>query len=117
MGKTHVPRDRIDLVLETYEGLPPQQRTVMDHIAKGLTSAQIAEIMGLSTRTVEVHRRAALLRLGVRRTSEALAMLLEAQIRALRSENAELRERLADQGIRPPPRASAIAWSGPGCED
>lgn len=112
-----MPRDRIDLVLEIYESLPRQQRAVMDHIAQGLTSAQTAERMGLSKRTVDSHRRVALLRLGVRRTSEALSMLLQAQIRALRSENAALRTRLADFGITPAPRVSTILWSGPGCAD
>ena len=36
--------------------LPPQEQRVLDHVTCGLENEKIAEIMGLSVKTVEVYR-------------------------------------------------------------
>lgn len=45
--------------------LPEQQRRIVGLIARGYTTAQIADKLGISVYTVANHRRAALLRLGL----------------------------------------------------
>lgn len=45
--------------------LPEQQRRVVTLIARGYSTDQIADRLSLSRNTVQAHRRAALLRLGV----------------------------------------------------
>lgn len=49
--------------------LSPREREVAEWIAKGLTDAEIAAILGLSTRTVNSHRDRVLRKLNVRSRS------------------------------------------------
>ncbi|HSW02789.1 MAG TPA: response regulator transcription factor [Sedimentisphaerales bacterium] len=46
-------------------GLTQTESVVLDHILEGRTSRQIADMLHRSTRTVEVHRRAIMRKLGV----------------------------------------------------
>jgi len=45
--------------------LPEQQRRVVGLIARGYTTVQVAQRLGISRHTVGAHRRAALLKIGV----------------------------------------------------
>ena len=55
--------------------LSPREREVVTQLAHGLTSKQIARELGLSPRTVEMHRARLLRKLGVRSTTQLLAHL------------------------------------------
>lgn len=54
--------------------LTPRQSEVLGHLAAGLTSKEIADRMGLSTRTVEMHVGRLLQRLNCRTRPEAVAL-------------------------------------------
>jgi PAS domain S-box-containing protein len=55
--------------------LSPREREVVAQLAAGLTSKEIARLLGLSPRTVEMHRARLLRKLGVRSTPQLLARL------------------------------------------
>ena len=56
--------------------LSPREQAVAQHVVNGLTSKEMAQLMGLSPRTIEVHRAAILRKLGVRSSAEMVARLL-----------------------------------------
>lgn len=58
------------------ELLSPREREVVAHLAQGLSSKEIARQLGLSPRTVEMHRGRLLRKLGVRSTAQLLARLV-----------------------------------------
>jgi len=58
------------------DALTPRQREVAELIAEGLTNKSIASTLGVSPRTVEVHRANALRRLGVRSAAELVREML-----------------------------------------
>lgn len=53
--------------------LSPREREVMAQLATGQTAKEIARTLGLSPRTVEMHRARLLRKLGVRTTAQLLA--------------------------------------------
>lgn len=55
--------------------LSPRQRACLEHAATGLTSAEIGERLGVSSRTVDEHLQAACRALGVRTRVQAVARL------------------------------------------
>jgi RNA polymerase sigma factor (sigma-70 family) len=55
--------------------LSPREREVITQLAAGRTSKEIARLLGLSPRTVEMHRARLLRKLGVRSTAQLLARL------------------------------------------
>lgn len=56
--------------------LSPREREVAQHVVNGRSSKEAAQALGLSPRTVEVHRAAILRKLGVRTTAEMVARLI-----------------------------------------
>ena len=52
--------------------LTPRERDVLEGLAKGLPNKTIAYDLGISPRTVEIHRANLMSKLGVRSLSEAL---------------------------------------------
>lgn len=54
-------------------GLSPREREVMAQLATGQTAKEIGRTLGLSPRTVEMHRARLLRKLGVRTTAQLLA--------------------------------------------
>ena len=58
------------------EHLSPREREIVAHLAQGLSSKEIARQLGLSPRTVEMHRARLLRKLGVRSTAQLLARLV-----------------------------------------
>lgn len=58
------------------QALSPREREVVAHLAQGLSSKEIARVLGLSPRTVEMHRARLLRKLGVRSTAQLLALLV-----------------------------------------
>jgi len=61
------------------QGLTPREREVLDGLAKGLPNKTIAYDLGISPRTVEIHRANLMTKLGVRSLSEALRVAFAAE--------------------------------------
>lgn len=61
------------------QGLTPRERDVLDGLAQGLPNKTIAYDLGISPRTVEIHRANLMTKLGVRSLSEALRVAFTAQ--------------------------------------
>ncbi len=59
--------------------LTPREREVLDHIARGFTTRQIAESLGLSSRTVDTHRASLGSKLGTTSQAELTRFWLEVQ--------------------------------------
>ena len=57
--------------------LTEREREVMDLIVKGLSSKVIAQTLGISYRTVELHRSHILGKLGVRSVAELIRLSLD----------------------------------------
>lgn len=56
--------------------LSPREREVVTRLASAMTSKEMARELGLSPRTVEMHRARLLRKMGVRTTAQLLAELL-----------------------------------------
>ncbi|MFL6722139.1 MAG: response regulator transcription factor [Sphingomonas sp.] len=61
------------------QGLTPRERDVLDGLAEGLPNKTIAYDLGISPRTVEIHRANLMTKLGVRSLSDALRIAFAAQ--------------------------------------
>jgi len=61
------------------QALTPRERDVLEGLAQGLPNKTIAYDLGISPRTVEIHRANLMSRLGVRSLSEALRIAFAAQ--------------------------------------
>jgi two-component system response regulator FixJ len=59
--------------------LTARERDVLDGLAKGLPNKSIAYDLGISPRTVEIHRANLMAKLGVRSLSEALRIAFAAE--------------------------------------
>jgi two-component system response regulator FixJ len=71
--------DRADEAAVRLQALTPRERDVLDGLAKGLPNKTIAYDLGISPRTVEIHRANVMSKLGVRSLSEALRIAFAAQ--------------------------------------
>ncbi|MFL6733243.1 MAG: LuxR C-terminal-related transcriptional regulator [Sphingomicrobium sp.] len=58
--------------------LPKRQREVLSCVSKGLLNKQIAHMLGISEKTVKMHRALLLERLNVRTSAEAIRLAVEA---------------------------------------
>ena len=63
------------------QALTPRERDVLDGLAKGLPNKTIAYDLGISPRTVEIHRANLMTKLAVRSLSEALRIAFAAEAR------------------------------------
>ncbi|HJP67451.1 MAG TPA: response regulator [Sphingomicrobium sp.] len=61
------------------QALTPRERDVLDGLAQGLPNKTIAYDLGISPRTVEIHRANLMTKLGVRSLSEALRVAFAAK--------------------------------------
>ncbi|GIJ72309.1 AAA family ATPase [Virgisporangium ochraceum] len=73
VGVTRIPRGPTDTTRDNPAGLTERQLTVLRMVAEGLTNAQIAERLVVSTRTVDTHVGAVLDKFGVRNRRDAVA--------------------------------------------
>jgi two-component system response regulator FixJ len=71
--------DRADEAAVRLQALTPREREVLDGLAKGLPNKTIAYDLGISPRTVEIHRANLMTKLGVKSLSEALRIAFAAQ--------------------------------------
>ncbi len=60
---------------ELLDSLSPREKDVADLLMEGLRTAEIADRLGLSPRTVEMHRARLLRRLGARTSAEAVRII------------------------------------------
>jgi FixJ family two-component response regulator len=56
--------------------LTAREREVLEHAAKGLHAKEIARVLGISARTVEVHKTHLMAKLGVRNVAELVRFAL-----------------------------------------
>jgi len=71
--------DGADEAAVKLQALTPREREVLDGLARGLPNKTIAYDLGISPRTVEIHRANLMTKLGVRSLSEALRIAFAAQ--------------------------------------
>ena len=74
-GRSSAARSRI-------EQLTPRQREVLDHLLRGLRNKQIAAALGLSEKTIKMHRAAMLDRLECATSADAIRVGVEAGLAA-----------------------------------
>jgi RNA polymerase sigma factor (sigma-70 family) len=77
--KLRLARSRESALLDT---LTPREREVLQHAAQGLHAKEIAARLGISVRTVEVHKTRIMEKLGVRNVAELVRYALGAGLRA-----------------------------------
>jgi FixJ family two-component response regulator len=75
-SQEQVSRSERDTVLAQYEQLTPREREVAVRVARGQPNRAIAEVLGISAKTVQVHRQHVLEKLGVHSAAELAALLL-----------------------------------------
>ena len=71
--------ERADEAVVRLQALTPREREVLDGLAKGLPNKTIAYDLGISPRTVEIHRANVMSKLEVKSLSEALRIAFAAQ--------------------------------------
>ena len=69
--------------LEALKRLTQRERQVLEEIARGLQSKDVAWKLGISVRTVDVHRSNILAKLSARNTSQAVAIVRAADHKAI----------------------------------
>jgi two-component system response regulator FixJ len=79
LKKSAADQDRADEAAVRLQALTPREREVLDGLARGLPNKTIAYDLGISPRTVEIHRANVMSKLGVRSLSEALRIAFAAQ--------------------------------------
>jgi two-component system response regulator FixJ len=79
LKRSAASRERSDEALVRLRALTPREREVLDGLAKGLPNKTIAYDLGISPRTVEIHRANLMSKLGARSLSEALRLAFAAQ--------------------------------------
>ena len=69
--------------LEALQRLTPRERQILETIAQGLQSKEIAWKLGISIRTVDLHRSNILSKLSARNTSQAVAIARAAALKGV----------------------------------
>jgi two-component system response regulator FixJ len=79
-GRGFADREAATEAVERIATLSPRERQVLDALVAGRPSKVIAYDLGISVRTVEVHRARMLERLGTRRLAEAIRLAVLADL-------------------------------------
>ena len=79
LSRSGTRRDRAGEAIVRLQVLTAREREVLDGLAQGLPNKTIAYDLGISPRTVEIHRANVMTKLGVRSLSEALRLAFAAQ--------------------------------------
>jgi DNA-binding CsgD family transcriptional regulator len=74
-----VPPEKVAAVREGLSRLTPREREILRHAILGETAGDSALSLGISRRTVEVHRQQVLTKLGVRNLVQAVRMIALAE--------------------------------------
>lgn len=80
LSRKEVTSDRHKDAEVRLQALTPRERDVLEGLAQGLPNKTIAYDLGISPRTVEIHRANLMTKLGVRSLSEALRIAFAAQV-------------------------------------
>lgn len=72
-----LPRREAEVLLE---GLTPRHLQVLEFMVAGYRNKQIAEFLGISEKTVKMHRKALLIRLGAPTSADAIRIGVEARL-------------------------------------
>ena len=75
----HVPEQRLDKVRAGLERLTPRELEVLKRAISGETAGDSAGKLGISVRTVELHRQQILAKLDVKNLTQAVRMIALAQ--------------------------------------
>lgn len=67
------------LTAASFAALSPRERDVLDGLVRGLTNKAIAAELGISFRTVEIHRARVMRKLGARSLAGLMRIVFEAQ--------------------------------------
>lgn len=79
LERAEVTGDRVRDAATRLQALTPREREVLDGLARGLPNKTVAYELGISARTVEIHRANVMTKLGARSFSEALRIAFTAQ--------------------------------------
>ena len=79
LDRSRLAKDRASDAKVRLQALTPREREVLDGLAQGLPNKTIAYDLGISPRTVEIHRANLMTKLEVRSLSEALRIAFAAQ--------------------------------------
>jgi two-component system response regulator FixJ len=71
-------RDRDPVAVARLQVLTPRESEVLSHMVDGLPNKMIAQALGISPRTVEIHRANVMEKLGCRSLAEAVRLALQA---------------------------------------
>jgi len=82
LDRSSEARERAKEAEVQLNGLTAREREVLDGLAQGLPNKTIAYDLGISPRTVEIHRANLMTKLGVKSLSEALRIAFAAQDKA-----------------------------------
>jgi two-component system response regulator FixJ len=74
-----VPEQRLDNVRAGLERLTPRELEVLKRAISGETAGETASMLGISVRTVELHRQQVLAKLDVKNLTQAVRMIALAQ--------------------------------------
>jgi len=77
-----IPSVRRQQSREVVRGLTPRQREVLAKIMNGYRSKQIAALLGISEKTVKMHRAGLLAKLGVQTSADAVRIAVEAELQS-----------------------------------
>ncbi len=69
-------------ILARFHSLTAREKEVMDYVVKGELSKQIAKRLGISSKTVEVHRSNITRKLGVRSVAQLVKLVVSMQMRS-----------------------------------
>ena len=81
VGKTRLSQAVDQEKLDALQRLTAREREILDRIAHGLQSKEIAWKLGISVRTVDLHRSNILAKLSARNTSQAVAIARAAALK------------------------------------
>jgi len=79
LSRKEATHDRMRDATVRLHALSPRERDVLDGLAQGLPNKTIAYDLGISPRTVEIHRANLMMKLGARSLSDALRIAFAAQ--------------------------------------